>query len=66
MSILGFLPRVFAGKCFTGMAFLPKEVNIGWDHLIHAIGVGVKSPQPLSAEGRQGSKRERNKTRTFF
>ena len=62
-SILGFLLRLFLGKCFAKMAFLPKEVNKGQDHLMHAIEVG--SLRPLSAEGRQGSERMRNKTRTF-
>ena len=40
-------------ECFAGMTFLPKEVNIGWDHLMHAIGVGVESLQPLSVWGRE-------------
>ena len=49
------------------MVFLPKELNIGWDHLMHPIGVGIKSLQSLFTEGRQGSEWERNKkTKTFF
>ena len=50
-SILEFLPRLLSGECFAGMTFLLKEVNIGWDHLMHAIRVGVESPQPLSVWG---------------
>ena len=42
-SFLGFLLRLLWRKCFARMAFLPKEVNIGGDHLKHAIGVGVES-----------------------
>ena len=42
-SILGFLPRLLSGECFARMVFLPKKVNIGRDHLMHAIGVGVES-----------------------
>ena len=64
-SIIGFLLRLFLIKCFAKMAFLPKEVNKGQDHLMHAIEVGIESLRPLSAEGRQGSERVRNKTRTF-
>ena len=45
---MGFLPRLLLGKYFAGMTFPPKEVNIGWDHLMHDIGVGIKSPQLLS------------------
>ena len=32
------------GKSFARMAFHPKEVNTGWDHLMHAIGVGIENP----------------------
>ena len=64
-SILGFLLRLLSGKCFAGMAFFPKGVNIDWEHLIHAIGVGIESSQPLSVEGGQGSEWERNKIRNF-
>ena len=48
------------------MTFLSKGVNTGFDHMMHAIGVGIESPQPLSAEGRQASERERNKNEYFF
>ena len=47
-STLEFLSRLLLGKCFVGMAFLPKEVNIGCGHLMHAIGISIESPQPLS------------------
>ena len=65
-SILGFLPRLLLGKCFARMTFLPKGVNIDWDHLMHAIGVGVKSPQPLSVWGRQCSERGETKQDILF
>ena len=50
-SILEFLPRLLSGKYFARMTFFLKGVNTGWDHLMHAIGVGIESPQPLSTEG---------------
>ena len=43
-SILEFMLRLFSGECFVGMTFLPKEINTGGDHLMHAIGVGVENP----------------------
>ena len=43
-SIIEFLLRLLSWECFAGMTFLPKEVNTGWDHLMHAIGVGVENP----------------------
>ena len=43
----------------------PKKINTGWDCLMHAIGVGIESPQPLSTKGRQDSEGERNKNKNF-
>ena len=42
-SILEFLLRLLSEECFVGMTFLPKKINTGWDHLMHAIGVGVET-----------------------
>ena len=39
-SILGFLLKLLWERCFAGMTSHPKEVSIGWDHLMHAIEVG--------------------------
>jgi len=44
-------------KCLAGMAFCPKEVVDGWDHLMHAIEVGSERRKPLSIEAR-GERRE--------
>ena len=65
-SILEFLLRLLWRECFARMAFLPKEVNIGGDHLKHAIGVGVESSQSLSVWGEASSEVEENKTVIFF
>ena len=35
--------RLLSGECFVGMTFLPKEINTGWDNLMHAIEVGVET-----------------------
>ena len=42
-SILEFLLRLLLEECFVRMTFLPKEINTGRDHLMHAIGVGVET-----------------------
>ena len=39
------------------MAFCPKEVVDGWDHLLHAIEVGSERRKPLFIEAR-GERRE--------
>ena len=39
-SILGFPFKLLWGKYPIGMAFHPKEVRMGCDHLMHAIEVG--------------------------
>ena len=39
-SILGFPLKLLWGKCLAGMAFHPKEVSMGWDHLMRVIEVG--------------------------
>ena len=39
-SILEFLPKLLWGECLAGMAFHPKKVSVGWNHLMHAIEVG--------------------------
>ena len=39
-SILGFLLKLLWERCLAGMTSHPKEVSIGWDHLMHAIEVG--------------------------
>ena len=36
----GSCSNVFGEGCSTGMASHQKEVNMGWDHLMHAIEVG--------------------------
>ena len=33
------LAQVSLTECPVGMAFHPKEVSVGWDHLMHAIEV---------------------------
>ena len=38
--ILGFPLKLLWDKCPFGMAFHPKEVSMGWNHLMHAIEVG--------------------------
>ena len=63
---MGFLLRLLSVKCFAGIAFLLKEVNTSWDHLVHAIRVGGESPQSLSIWGKQGNKGEGNKTMNFL
>ena len=35
--ILGFLHRLFWGKCHAGMTYRPKEVRMSWNHYVHAI-----------------------------
>ena len=35
--ILGFLHRLFWGKCHVGMTYRPKEVRMSWNHYVHAI-----------------------------
>ena len=47
----------FWKKCLARMAFCPKEVVDGCDHLIHAIEVGSERHKPLSIEAR-GERRE--------
>ena len=39
-SILGFLLNLLWEKCLVGITSYPKEVSMGWDHLMHAIEVG--------------------------
>ena len=36
----GIPAQAFLGKCPTRMSFHPKEVSMGWNHLMHAIEVG--------------------------
>ena len=36
-SILGFPLKLLWERYPVGMAYHPKEVSMGWDHLIHAI-----------------------------
>ena len=38
-SILGFLLRLYLGKCLARMAFHPKEASKGLRPLVHAIEV---------------------------
>ena len=47
------------------MAFCPKEVVDGWDHLLHAIEVGSERRKPLSIEAR-GERREEDQTKKDF
>ena len=35
--ILGFLLRLFWGKCPTRMTYRPKEVRMSWNHKVHAM-----------------------------
>ena len=35
--ILGFLLRLFWGKCLAGMIYYLKEVRMSWDYEVHAI-----------------------------
>jgi len=39
-SILGFPLKLLWKRCPIGMTSHPKEVSMGWDHLMHAIEVG--------------------------
>ena len=36
----GIPAQASLGKCPTRMSFHPKEVSMGWNHLMHAIEVG--------------------------
>ena len=35
--ILGFLLRLFCGKCPTWMTCHPKEARMSWNHQVHAM-----------------------------
>ena len=35
--ILGFLLRLFWGKCPTVMTYHPKEARISWNHWVHVM-----------------------------
>ena len=39
-SILGFPLKLLWERCPVGMASHPKEVSMGWNHLMHVIEVG--------------------------
>jgi len=39
-SILGFSLKLLWEKYPIRMAYHPKEISMGWNHLIHAIKVG--------------------------
>ena len=39
-SILGFPLKLLWERCFARMTSHPKEVSMGWNHLMHAIEVG--------------------------
>ena len=41
-SILGFPLKLFWERCSVRMTSNPKEVSMGWNHLMHAIEVGNK------------------------
>jgi len=46
--ILGFSLKLFGGKRPAGMTSHPKEVNMSWNHYLHAIEVGKGAVKPLS------------------
>ena len=35
--IMGFLLRLFWGKCLAGMTCHPKETRMSWNHQVHAM-----------------------------
>ena len=64
-SILGFPLKLLWGICPVWMAFHPKEVSMGWDHLMHAIGVGYEIALFLSIWIKQEQRGVRNKISNF-
>ena len=46
--ILGFPLKLFWGKCPVRMTSHLKDVNMSWNHWVHAIEVGKGEVQPLS------------------
>ena len=46
--ILGFLLKLFWGKCPVGMTYHPKEGKMSWNHYVHAMRDSERECPPLS------------------
>ena len=56
--ILGFLLRLFWGKCPTGMTYRQKEVRMSWNHQVHAIMDGEReSTHTITGKSAMAKKR---------